>query len=437
MATFQAKLPCVRSHIWQRRSFCIVASSALCWILARWECFLMNGSLSLRRSCAPAALAVGVSDSAVPFDEEVAEEDIDTQDLPVLRRSALKLKRVEKPETVDIDAVTALVREELGTTVFQASPEEAGDELGLQSAAAMLQQWALKKEKPDIRREVLVEAIETALINDVPAPETLTSIMWSCGRLKVDHISSLLVHLRDRLPQVVHQMNAQNLTTFWCSAAKIQEFAEEVDDMIPNLIDAVLEKARDLQPKQISAFVWASGKLDLHPTEVQQIRDNIPGLLSEHDMLQLASKDLANFAFGLAQLDFRDAGVLGKIAKTTIATAKNCKVKTALADLPMIVVSLTRLGYKDVEMSKLLDAVADRLQRPRMLKKMPDWSLAALFWSWPKDGSMQGVRDMQGLLAAEVDKRIGKKLFNVRMLERSWMGPSEWKETRANRKKAA
>ena len=27
--------------------------------------------------------------------------------------------------------------------------------------------------------------------------------------------------------QVVHQMNAQNLTTFWCSAAKIQEFAEE------------------------------------------------------------------------------------------------------------------------------------------------------------------------------------------------------------------
>ncbi|CAK9118615.1 unnamed protein product [Durusdinium trenchii] len=207
--------------------------------------------------------------------------------------------------------------------------------------------------------------------------------------------------------------------------------------MIPNLIDAVLEKARDLQPKQISAFVWASGKLDLHPTEVQQIRDNIPGLLSEHDMLQLASKDLANFAFGLAQLDFRDAGVLGKIAKTTIATAKNCKVKTALADLPMIVVSLTRLGYKDVEMSKLLDAVADRLQRPRMLKKMPDWSLAALFWSWPKDGSMQGVRDMQGLLAAEVDKRIGKKLFNVRMLERSWMGPSEWKETRANRKKAA
>lgn len=106
--------------------------------------------------------------------------------------------------------------------------------------------------------------------------------------------------------------------------------------------------------------------------------------------------------------------------------------------------SLTRLGYKDlcnrgdchamcacrgfrfvfledVEMSKLLDAVADRLQlaseinaeeganlhmchrwksrnvqscatrRPRMLKKMPDWSLAALFWSWPKDGSMQGA----------------------------------------------
>lgn len=58
---------------------------------------------------------------------QVAEEDIDTQDLPVLRRlvflalrtqcfvylacvslsrSALKLKRVEKPETVDIDAAT-------------------------------------------------------------------------------------------------------------------------------------------------------------------------------------------------------------------------------------------------------------------------------------------------------------------------------------------
>eukprot|EP00913_Durusdinium_trenchii_P023502 g22079.t1 len=63
------------SECFFRRSFCIVASSALCWILARWECFLMNGSLSLRSS---------------------------------------KLQ---------------------------------------QSAAAMLQQWALKKEKPDIRRE--------------------------------------------------------------------------------------------------------------------------------------------------------------------------------------------------------------------------------------------------------------------------------------------
>ena len=26
-----------------------------------------------------------------------------------------------------------------------------------------------------------------------------------------------------------------------------------------------------------------------------------------------------------------------------------------------------------------------------MLKKMPDWSLAALFWAWPQDGSLEGV----------------------------------------------
>eukprot|EP00438_Fugacium_kawagutii_P028591 Skav226683 [mRNA] locus=scaffold3971:36886:37966:- [translate_table: standard] len=97
-------------------------------------------------------------------------------------------------------------------------------------------------------------------------------------------------------------------------------------------------------------------------------------------------------------------------------------------------------------MNKLLDAVASRLQRKRVLKKMPAWSLAALYWAWPGDG-LEGSRE--ALIIADpksqVDRRIAKREFTYRMLERtrwpltgpaygfctcgdrSWMGPKEWR----------
>jgi len=221
-------------------------------------------------------------------------------------------------------------------------------------------------------------------------------------------------------------MNAQNLTTFWCSVAKIQELAEEVDDMIPVLLDAIEEKADELRPNQLAAFIWAAGMLDLKQSEVERIKAHFPGRLSRGDMQSLPLKDIANFAFGLAQLDFRDSVMLETIAATTTEMAEACKSKPAMQDLPMIVMSLTRLGHKERSMNKLLDAVASRLQRKRVLKKMPAWSLAVLYWAWPNDG-LEGVRDMQEVLRPEVEKRIAKKEFTYRMLERSWKGPKEWR----------
>lgn len=75
-------------------------------------------------------------------------------------------------------------------------------------------------------REELVALIASSLHR--AEPMVLASLMWSCGRLKIDYVAPLLAPLRDRLPLVVKQMNAQNLTTVWCSAAKMQSFAEEV-----------------------------------------------------------------------------------------------------------------------------------------------------------------------------------------------------------------
>eukprot|EP00434_Breviolum_minutum_P043345 symbB.v1.2.038630.t1/scaffold6089.1/size21010/2 len=162
--------------------------------------------------------------------------------------------------------------------------------------------------------------------------------------------------------------------------------------------------------------------------EVDLIKENFATRLSSNDLESLPLKDIANFAFGLAELDVRDTAILNSIAKATTEMAPSCKRKPALQDLPMIVMSLTRLGHKETSMNELLDAVASRLQRKRVLKKMPPWSVAVLYWAWPRDGSLEGVRDMQGLLSAEVEDRLAKKQFTNRMLERSWMGPGTWKQ---------
>eukprot|EP00434_Breviolum_minutum_P043346 symbB.v1.2.038631.t1/scaffold6089.1/size21010/3 len=200
------------------------------------SCFVTVVSAK-RRPCASTNLITKAADFDMPVSEDWAdEEDIDSDlAIPTLSRSALKLKAAEKPEELDVDAVTAFVRQELGNTVFKASEVEdvedvgvgVGREIDLKSGAAVLRRWALIKEAPEVAKEELIGAIEFALDREAAEPHVLTSLMWSCGRLKVDDIAPILAPLRDRLPEVVNSMNAQNLTTFWCSVAKIQEFAQE------------------------------------------------------------------------------------------------------------------------------------------------------------------------------------------------------------------
>lgn len=371
-------------------------------MLMSWARTLLGDScfatvvLARRRPCPSTSLTAKAADTDLAVSEDWAAdepEDIEDLAIPKLRRSSLKLKGIEKSPELDIDTVTAFVQEELGNTIFKApepgevSVEDPKGQTDLKSAAAILQRWALRREPQEGAKEELIEAIKFALSRDVPEPHTLASLMWSCGRLKVDDIAPLLAPMQELLPEVAPSMNAQNLTTFWCSVAKIQELAEEVDDMIPVLLDAIEEKADELRPNQLAAFIWAAGMLDLKQSEVERIKAHFPGRLSRGDMQSLPLKDIANFAFGLAQLDFRDSVMLETIAATTTEMAEACKSKPAMQDLPMIVMSLTRLGHKERSMNKLLDAVASRLQRKRVLKKMPAWSLAVLYWAWPNDRS--------------------------------------------------
>eukprot|EP00439_Symbiodinium_sp_Y106_P022032 s4543_g2.t1 len=356
-------------------------------------------------------------------DSEAEPEAEDDLGVPKLTRSAFKLETSRQDaDKLDIDAVSAMVQGELSNAGFKVQMHDgqpsmdlvgAGDAEVLRAAAAALRQHALRREPPT----------EDLLAEQQVDPLVVSSLMWSCGRLVAD-TRPLLPTLRDVVIEAAPDMNAQNLTSCWCSAANLQPYAEEVDEMIPALLTAVLPKAADLQPSQLVAFIWASGKLDLRQDEVAQI-SALPKRLRRFELEMLPLKDIANFVFGLSQLDFRDMDVLGMIAKTATGRAAKSKRKEAHQDLPMIVMSLTRLGYKDVQMNLLLDAVADRLQKTRMLKKMPDWSLAALFWAWPQDGSLEGVRNMQELLAPEVQQRMQKKKFTSRMLERSWMGPAD------------
>ncbi|CAE7917844.1 UVR8 [Symbiodinium necroappetens] len=384
------------------------------------------------RTLAQSALA-----SREVFAEERSdyEEDSEPEDdlgVPKLTRSAFKLETSRQDaDKLDIDAVSAMVQGELTNAGFKVQMHDgqpsmdligAGDAEVLRAAAAALQQHALRREPPT---EDLMESLQDLLAEQQVDPLVVSSLMWSCGRLVAD-TRPLLPTLRDVVVEAARDMNAQNLTSCWCSAANLQPYAEEVDEMIPALLSFVLPKAADLQPSQLVAFIWASGKLDLRQDEVAQI-SALPKRLRRFELEILPLKDIANFVFGLSQLDFRDMDVLGMIAKTATGRVAKSKRKEAHQDLPMIVMSLTRLGYKDMQMNLLLDAVADRLQKTRMLKKMPDWSLAALFWAWPQDGSLDGVRNMQELLAPEVQQRMRKNKFTSRMLERSWMGPAEWR----------
>ena len=88
--------------------------------------------------------------------------------------------------------------------------------------------WVLKGTPPEMRNELLA-LITSSLQRESPEPMVFASLWWSVGRLKIDHVAPLLAPLRDALREpLLSGMNVQNLTTVWCSCAKVQSFAEEV-----------------------------------------------------------------------------------------------------------------------------------------------------------------------------------------------------------------
>jgi len=217
-------------------------------------------------------------------------------------------------------------------------------------------------------------------------------------------------------------MNFQNLTSCLSAVAKLQQKRPETEALMPPLLELAASRVRTgdkMNPAQVSAAIWAAGELFLEGGEVAALTSAVLSKLTLEDIQAFSSMELANLAWGLAQLGERDAVLLCWISQTLAEIAAKMNLKAATLDVPMIVCALTRLQAQE---DRMLEAVASRLLQPRTLRKMNDWGLCALAWSWPDHDIKGKVKSVRETLQAQVVKR---KLTSSQ-IERSWLGPTEW-----------
>eukprot|EP00933_Yihiella_yeosuensis_P018221 TRINITY_DN15039_c0_g1_i4.p1 TRINITY_DN15039_c0_g1~~TRINITY_DN15039_c0_g1_i4.p1 ORF type:complete len:485 (+),score=97.60 TRINITY_DN15039_c0_g1_i4:63-1517(+) len=376
-------------------------------------------------------------------DEEDREEswygaDVDVAQPPPLTSDAVRLRSQEgAPEEdrnrhlrrgnpFDIDAITAMVKEELQKDALQPKAisveEEVQEDLNLEqrllkcrhfdqvlglthsasesrplelreiaTAHQMLgRTWSLKSELDagDPRVRSLTDQLQTHLrSNDaVFEPEDITALMRTAANpvgaeLRVQEY---IGPLSSALLEVVPNMLATQLAYSLISVERLVEFGE-LEASIPVLLDDLAEKAEALRPQEITGVIDSASRLDLRDSEAKAL-DPILANLKTEDVKGLKIQDLAKLAWGISELltDLKgDYGsLLAEIAKSVGEWAPFSKGKDAVEYLPTVMCAYAKIGFRDAFMR---DAIADRFMTGNCGKKLDKWATCALAFSLDDD----------------------------------------------------
>lgn len=256
------------------------------------------------------------------------------------------------------------------------------------------------------------------------APHHVATLLWAVAVLResLPEFQDFLPEICTQVPEVAPEMNVQNLTSCFSSAAKLRQRAPEVLDTVDPLLDEIMGEASVVDAAQLSSIIWAAGELELPDDQIYALTGALLRDLSPERLRRFKSRELTNLVWGLANLGERDAGLLQAVADIVGASVAKMPPKEANLDLPMLVCGFQRLMFRD---EAFLQTVAQRLLKKKILRKMNNWGVCALAWAWPDYGDDIQVGDLRSVREVINAQLTRRKLRSVDV-ERSIKGPSRW-----------
>mmetsp|Transcript_61901 Transcript_61901/g.144060 ORF Transcript_61901/g.144060 Transcript_61901/m.144060 type:complete len:329 (-) Transcript_61901:109-1095(-) len=266
-----------------------------------------------------------------------------------------------------------------------------------------------------------MERARGVIQRSTPRPKWVATLFWSISQVKepLPELQEVFEDLTALVPAIVADMDLRNLTSCFLSVAKLHRVAPEVRSAADPLLNEILRRADELEPRHVASSIWAAGEL----ASVSEQAASVPNvLLAGRDLELFDSPTFSRMLWGLANLDWRGEMVLFKVLQILRERVPNMTRKEVRVDLPMCLCALARLQCDDAE---LITAAAPVLMMRKVLKSMKDWGIAALAWSWPdaRDGNLFGVvarvRDV-------LNSQMTKRKLTPADLERAPLGPVAW-----------
>ena len=299
--------------------------------------------------------------------------------------------------------------------------------------------WAFAHLKDDACHED-VARIVAAIVGQIPDkaagmdPQGLSNSLWAAAQLK-----DIAPDVKEIVPTIVAQiqdnpknMNPQDLANNLWAAAQLKDVAPDVKEIVPAIVPQIPEMANVMIPQHVSSNLLAAARLKDDAPEVLQM---VPALLEEipHKQASLSSQEISNCLEALVLLqdsvpevnDFLASPSKSKNDFLQVAAQRfsrllpTLKGKDLALQMPVMAWACAKVNFYHEE---LLVSVAQCAKSDGTWKRLTDWSLCAMLWSYDALDPNGQFANFKETLASE---RVRRKLSDADVSQ-SQSGYFEW-----------
>jgi len=260
--------------------------------------------------------------------------------------------------------------------------------------------------------------------------QTSANICWAIVAMekKMPQLKILIPELMHMIQLVAEDMVAQHIANVMWACARCEVDSGASESLFLALAERTFLEADFFKAQEIAIVFGASGKLHKHGAPVSHFLDVLP-ILSEVAAQRadaMIPRDIANTLSGICDLrnevsaSIFERDLIPILAETFTKKAAKMTERQIELDFPEVALAFARL---QIHHRPLIKTIASRCQKPGMLRKMHEWGLCALTWSYTDGFPDAEFSEFRKSLRAEVARR---GTISEEMISRSQLGPDEW-----------
>ena len=266
------------------------------------------------------------------------------------------------------------------------------------------------------------------------SPQAVSNVLYSLGKLcgDLEVPDGLLRALVKSLGEKARGMNPQQLSNSLLACVQLKGVAPQLLTVLPELAAQISIKANGMKPQEVSNSLWAATRLKDDAPEVLKM---VPALVEEipRNQADFKSQEICNCLEALVLLQdsvrevkaFLSAALgsknnfLGVSAHRFSTLLPRLNGKKLGLEMPVMVWACARVNFYHEE---LLLSVAQHETSDGTLKRLTDWSLCAMLWSYDVLDPDGQFAEFKNALASE---RVRRELSDSDVSE-SQSGYFDW-----------